>query len=389
MSKLFYLADQKSDFQQLGIKPNIVEIKEDGGHIKNIKNEYEWWYFDTKLKNGGTLVIVFHSRSFVSKKPIIQFSYTPPKGKTFEKVLRFSTNDCHVDLAVCNVVIKKNYFSGNLNNYTIHIDQDGIEAHIQLHSLTTPWRPQTGYLYFGQTNYFAWVPVVPFGEVKGYFKINKRSYDAEGLGYHDHNWGNESFMKLFDHWYWGRAHIENYDVISSHLVSDQKFGKEGIDYFMIQKDGKIITKDNPKLTNFVIKQEGFDSNTKKKYAKQLIYTYACDNTKIEVEYLVDKIIDRTKFIDKLPIFKMNDELRKKNIEFIKKINASLGLHSFHGFKFIDKLRIANREFVSNVLNFKAAYLRFNGVCHLRIYQDGVLTKKISAPATWELMSLKG
>ncbi len=53
------LADRPADYKELGIAPVEVAGFEDGQRIDTERGRYEWWYFDSHLDNGATVVVVF------------------------------------------------------------------------------------------------------------------------------------------------------------------------------------------------------------------------------------------------------------------------------------------------------------------------------------------
>jgi hypothetical protein len=83
------LAGRPADYQKLGIDPVEVAQFEDGQRIGTEKGRYEWWYFDTHLDDGATVVVVFYTKPNVSPNgplaPRIQIDLTLPDGRRFEK----------------------------------------------------------------------------------------------------------------------------------------------------------------------------------------------------------------------------------------------------------------------------------------------------------------
>jgi hypothetical protein len=53
-------ADKPEDFAKLGILPGRVETFEDGMRTEGGPGGYEWWYFDSHLHDGSSLLIFFH-----------------------------------------------------------------------------------------------------------------------------------------------------------------------------------------------------------------------------------------------------------------------------------------------------------------------------------------
>ncbi len=72
---------------------------------------------------------------------------------------------------------------------------------------------------------------------------NGEARHLEGSGYHDHNWGNISVLKLIHHWYWGRAKMGDY--------------KE-FDVFMLAKGDKILGDNSNHTLKFLPQEEYMD-----------------------------------------------------------------------------------------------------------------------------------
>src|SRR3982074_3311871 len=55
-------ADEPEDFAKLGIEPGHIDAFEDGMRTRGGPGGYEWWYFDSPLDDGSSLVIVFYTK---------------------------------------------------------------------------------------------------------------------------------------------------------------------------------------------------------------------------------------------------------------------------------------------------------------------------------------
>jgi hypothetical protein len=58
-------ARRAQDYTALGIAPQPVARREDGMRTTGEKDTYEWWYFDTHLDDGSSLVVVFYTKPFI------------------------------------------------------------------------------------------------------------------------------------------------------------------------------------------------------------------------------------------------------------------------------------------------------------------------------------
>jgi predicted secreted hydrolase len=247
------------------------------------------------------------------------------------------------------VRIKTNTFRGDLHDYTIHVDIDDVKADIKLHGTVPSWRPDTGYFMFknkDKEDYFAWLPSVPQGNVEGTITIAGQSQTVTGVGYHDHNWGVVSMLKLIHDWYWGRAQIGNYSIITSYITAADKYANTPLPVFMLARDGKIIADDSSKV-KFSVDGVYTDSLTGKPVANTIVYDYNDDVNHYRITFKRDKDLLRVKFIDTLK-----------------------------GLKWI----------MAKLAGIDGAYMRFTGQVTLDRFEGKKIIETVSEKAAvWELM----
>jgi hypothetical protein len=341
-------------YKKLGMKTGIVEPWEDGMRTDGGRGTYEWWYFDSHLDDGSKLVIIFYTKNIVnvnrSLAPMITMQYDTYDGTHYEEVLNFSVVQFSASKEGCNVCMCDNLFTGDLKSYKIRFLGKTVKAEVTLTGRVRPWRPGAGHIFFGDRNeyYFAWLPAVPEGSVEAEITINGQTKHTAGTGYHDHNWGNISMLKLMNHWYWGRARIGDYTAITSFITAEKKYGYKTFPIFMLAKNGEIIADNSLEHMTFTATDGYVDDYTKKPCHNVLIYDYDDGNTQYKITYHRNKDILRVHLADNL-----------------SKFNRTL----------------------ARLSGFDGAYLRFNGTATLEKTNCGVLTENVSEPAIWELMYL--
>jgi len=180
----------------------------------------------------------------------VSLQYDAPDGTHYEELLTFPAAKFFAARERCDVKIGENVFSGDLHAYTIRLTGKQVSAELTLTGRVPAWRPGTGQIFFGEhdEHFFAWLPSVPEGSVEGELTINGQSQRITGTGYHDHNWGNVSMLRLMNHWYWGRAKIGEYTVISSFITAEKKYGYRTFPVFLLAKNGIMVaqsTLDSP------------------------------------------------------------------------------------------------------------------------------------------------
>lgn len=345
--------EDDAHYQSLGLKKGIVQQWEDGVRTNLSAEGYEWWYFDTHLSDGTAVVIVFYTKPMAEPKgplaPFATIEITDPAGNKIEDEVKPALEECSFAKERCNVRIGACTFSGDLTHYDIHFESARITADVQLDGTVPSWRCQCGPLLFGdnEEDIFSWVPAVPEGTVKVDLTVNGRKSHHEGLGYHDHNWGNVSPLKLMHHWYWGRAKIGPYTVISSWITAEKKYGYKEFDVFMIAKDGKIISGNENHTLTFDATDRRIDPTTGKPYHCRLAFQYTDDDGLVyRIVYQREKDIAYLKLVDQLPTS--------------KRLGAKL-------------------------LGMDPSYIRFAGVASIECLKDGKRVEYHEAPAIWEAM----
>lgn len=241
------LGREPHHYRKLGLTEGVIEPWEDGLRTNAAEESFEWWYFDCHLDDGSKLAIEFHTKPpYLSPSkpltPYVSFLLDRPDGSRVEKRLVATPEAFSARRDRCDVRIAGHTFAGDLARYRIHVDIEGVVADVTLSGDVPPWRPATGHVFFGddEQHYVAWLPAVPRGTVQAAITIDGRRQELAGVGYHDHNWGNVALRKIIDHWYWGRARIGDYTVLTLNFVGHESYGRRVHPAFMVAKGGRIL-----------------------------------------------------------------------------------------------------------------------------------------------------
>ncbi|MFD1552946.1 hypothetical protein DNU06_15920 [Putridiphycobacter roseus] len=352
------LAKVSNDFEKYHlVEGNVPEKWEDGMRSSGEKGTYEWWYFDSHLADGSTVVIVFYTKFMTSVnkalEPYATISIDKADGSKIEKSVYCKPEDFFAAKDSCHVKIGKSYIVGNLKNYEIHFENEEINFTAQIDRTTESWRPKTGHMVFGEAEdkEFNWVVSVPQGKINASYKYQNETVNTSGSCYHDHNWGNISMVKLFNHWYWSRAQIGPYNVIASEMIADKAFNNDNIIVFNISKDGKTIA-DNGEQVKLYGTYGKMHPTLNKDISDHLIFIY--DNPEDEYRY-------------EYYLFK------EKTIVEADLLEAAVGKGLKYG---MAKL----------FTDIEPAYFRFTGKAEIKVYKaDQLIEKYASSNAVWELM----
>jgi hypothetical protein len=345
------LADEPEDFAKLGIESAHIEAFEDGMRTRGGPGGYEWWYFDSHLQDGSSLVIVFYTKPQLNPggelAPFASLDLTRPGQSPIRLEAHVSPDAFSASPDRCDVRIGGNTFRGDLRDYEIHFSHDDVAVDVKLTGQVPSWRPRSGHMFFGEhdEHLFAWLVAVPQGEVSADLNIRGKKEHLQGVGYHDHNWGDVSMAKLINHWYWGRAQAGDYSIVSSYIFAEKEFGSAELPIFMLAKGGKIIADDAHKV-HFHLEDEHTDSKSGKPVANVVVYEYEDGPERYRVSYRRSRTIVDAELIERVSGFK---------------------------------------KLVAELARFDGAYLRFTGSVRLEHFIDGKLLEDVSDPGIWEMM----
>jgi hypothetical protein len=349
---LAVIASSDTDYARLGLARDDIEPWEDGARTDDRAGSYEWWYFDAHLKDGAKLVVVFMDKDVATPQkpldPTIRLNLDLVDGRSFERIVTFdpalwSSAKDHAD-----VRIGENRFTGDLRTYRINATVDKIAVDITLEREVSSWRPETGYMLFGEERNleFSWLPAVPQGKVTAKYSIGDVQHETTGTGYHDHNWGNVGLMEVIHDWYWARGQAGPYSVIASYITAHEKYGFAALPIFMLARDGDLVG-DDPSLLAFEALGPYTDAVTKKPVANITRYTYGTHDERYVVTFTRHRDLTRNRMIDRL--------------SGVKRAAAKL-------------------------LRFDGAYLRFSGEIRVEHYQGAqIVDQHVTEDAIWELM----
>lgn len=350
MAKHAWLACSHDEYENLGLTPGAPALWEDGFHIAGNAGNYEWWYFDSKLNDGSSLVIVFYPGPMFSFSkgfhPHVTFTHTRADGTKYEsrvdaelKDCIFSRDDCEVRVGPCTV-------KGDLHHYEIFWKDNNIEATVILDGNVPAWRPQSGHILFDNKHYFAWLPSVPEGNITVTIKGKDGEETLTGTGYHDHNWGDVPMFSLMHHWYWGRAKIGDYQVVSSYITAAKKYSYDEVPIFMLAKDGKILADQPEKYLTYSEEDIFFDPITKKHVANKLVYDYDDGAQHYRITYHREGDLEQLGMETQLP-----------------------------GLLYYGAL----------LMGLRGSYHRMVGTATLERFENGEVVETVTNPALWKLM----
>jgi FlaG/FlaF family flagellin (archaellin) len=247
------LLSSPESYAKLNILEDETQIWEDGMRTDGVEGTYEWWYTDAEFKDGTTIVTVFYTKDGFDvpgeAHPKASLEITYPDGTTVSRevyeeegvTLNASKEQCDVEIGTTSL----KYVDGD---YILSFEEGNLKYDAVMKSTIEMWRPETGYTVFGDEDedFFAWFVAQPASDITATLNIDGSTQELIGTGYHDHNWGNIAMNEVVNHWYWGRAKIGDYNIITSDIIAEEAYGYARVPIIMIAKDGKIIEDDQTK-----------------------------------------------------------------------------------------------------------------------------------------------
>jgi len=346
--------DDDLHYEKLGLRRGEVQLWEDGMRTDGSRGTYEWWYFDSHYPDGTILVLQYFSKSPIEVngpiKPLVTAELTMPDGKKHFEQIEASLSESSYSTEKCDVKIGESSIVGDLEHFDLVFKGKTLSASVSLTNTVPAWRSQCGPILFGKNEEycFNWLPATPEGKAIADITLEGRTIHLEGTGYHDHNWGNISMLKLMHHWYWGRAKIGDYKVISSWITAEKKYGYKETDVFMLAKGSEILGDNANHTLKFIPCDEYIDDHTGKPVYNKLVYEY---------------------------ITPAGEEYR---ITYNRRGNVSR-------INFVDRL-LGPMRYLAKVIGFEGSYLRFEGTATLEKLEGGTVVESVTEDrAVWELM----
>lgn len=226
---------------------------DDGVHIKDSNDQWEWWYFDFSFDNGYKAVATFHYHNMmmIPHIPTMQLFVYPPEGAPRFRLWALKPGQLNLAASDrCNVQMGALRAEDAGNEYRLLMDMKDIGLNVRIQNIVPPWKAGTGVLWsdpdIGQET--GWIVAVPRGHAYGTLKLDGETMEVNGLAYHDHNYGNCPMEKTFSGWYWGRLYDPGYTLVYGWVIPRNQ-DMPVVSPLMLAKGSNIVVStDNMTLT---------------------------------------------------------------------------------------------------------------------------------------------
>jgi len=222
--------------------PKDFSPADDGVHIEDTNDEWEWWYFDFSFDNGYKVVVTFHYHNMflLPHVPTMQLFIYPSDAPPVVKM--WALRPGQVNSAAqdhCRVQMGDLIAEDTGDGYRLEMDMGKVGLSVTIKNDVPGWKAGSGVLWTDGKNETGWVVPIPRGRVEGSLTIEGVAQPVAGMAYHDHNWGDFELEEHFWGWYWGRIFDPKYTLIYGWVIPKEK-GAPIVSPFLLGRDGKII-----------------------------------------------------------------------------------------------------------------------------------------------------
>ena len=216
--------------------------KDDGTHIEDTNNEWEWWYFDFSFDNGYKAVVTFHYHNMflLPHFPTMQLFIYPPDAPPVVKMWALKPgqeNSAAGDH--CRVKMGDLLAEDTGDGYRLAMDMGKMGLNVTIKNDVPGWKAGSGVLWTDGKNETGWVVPIPRGQVTGSLTVDGIMQEVQGMAYHDHNWGDFELEEHFWGWYWGRIFDPKYTLIYGWVIPKEKAAPI-VSPFLLGRDGEIV-----------------------------------------------------------------------------------------------------------------------------------------------------
>lgn len=291
-------ADSDPDYVRFGVDRNRIQLWEDGRREHSAPGEFEWWYFEFRLRLGA-LVVAFMDKMLTDATgpllPVVsiraQLLLIP-----FGEEGKFQPQDFQADASMCDVTIGTNTCQDTgAGVYRLEFQGRDVAGTIELRADVPPARIGTGHLLFengADQQYLGWIVAVPCGAAAVDCKIGGHHIQETARGYHDHNWGDRPMSSAIHHWYWGRAEVGGFTVIFANVKAQPDYGSgEMAEVILIEGQTTIVS--GSQGVTFTPSTPVPDSTTHKPFSGALTFTLDTADARFVVSLLSVWALPRT------------------------------------------------------------------------------------------------
>lgn len=216
---------QDPDFIQMLAKIDAFHTPE----IDSVQTWAEWHYFNYHDDAGRSLYVSINALAFEGdiaasgySRGMVLAQYVDEKGERTRMVGVIPGREISASTQTPDLTVGLNSVWWDAGRYRIAAavsDSTGREINLDLNLEATPHQYIPPVTPLGEKKAFGYVVPVVRGHMTGHVRLDGRTIDLDGVGYHDHNWGQ--FRDAV--WDWGVVHLSNdFSILYGRFASTAK-----------------------------------------------------------------------------------------------------------------------------------------------------------------------
>lgn len=206
----------------------------DGVRSAGAPGHFEWWYFDFPAGSGGLARIEWHAPLFNLRDGncvLVLRCYERGAGPQPPLVrgARFPRGRATMDRERCDIRFPGGRIFEEKDRYRIAVDIPAFAADLSLtRELPAPEGPDGEILGSADgKETFCWCVPLPRARAEGSLTVDGRTIAVDGIGYHDHNWGNLQLGHRIRRWTWLHVPFEGLTLIFARI--ERRGGQAPVD----------------------------------------------------------------------------------------------------------------------------------------------------------------
>ena len=272
--------------------PAGYQRRDDGNHIYQDDEYYEWWYVDASFDNGYHMVMSFQYRNGHLQPiiPTMSISVYKPGGGMLFKQTACKPEETYAGADWCDLRMKdcrlKDRGDGSYEMYAMI---QNVGAHIVMRNTVPGWKCGTGLTYKDErTGHVAgWVVPVPNAEAEGQLYLNGQTVPVKGYAYHDHNWGNFLLYRRYAGWCWGRIHDGVYTIDYAWTVPKVTGAPIFSPLMIACKDNVVLSTDKLEMA---VDESAQDETFHQQYARKLTFTADALGVRMKLAIVTEQLL---------------------------------------------------------------------------------------------------
>jgi len=229
------------DFIQMLAKIDAFHTPE----IDSVQTWAEWHYFNYHDDAGRSLYVSINALAFEGdiaasgySRGMVLVQYVDEKGGRTRMVGVIPGREISASTETPDLTVGLNSVWWDAGRYRIAAavsDSTGREINLDLNLEATPHQYIPPVTPMGEKKAFGYVVPVVRGHMTGHVRLDGKSIDLDGVGYHDHNWGH--FRDAV--WDWGVVHLANdVSILYGRFASSAKeLSHQPVLFALFDKDG--------------------------------------------------------------------------------------------------------------------------------------------------------